>query len=199
MSEITVGATSNDLPKTAESVVAVRGGDLHTHHFALTCSSKVIRTYDFAGDLLSLWLQGKGRIMLKKVTIKATFDEPKGRIGVAITPLGASVVNNLSFLTYPNRHFLSSNTMNVGQEEVVELLVPIGMSEQIFPQTGPLPLPQLVISNTKGVSADLTIVLDVEASGPYVYRYEMDWDKSSVSALEGFQRAAVHQTAGPSN
>jgi len=185
MSEVQIAQSLPELPRTVEKLPSVGGDNFFLHTYAMNIDSAGTMIVEFQ-DLLKDWLPGKGTVYFEGVMVAISFDDAKGAIFCGMQAKGASVSDVKDLRAWPNRKKFSSNAYNYGVEERHEFDVPEGYTTQLFPMTGPLPLPQFVIASTSDVRANCDLFIRLRASGPYVTRHVLTWKSGSVANSGGF-------------
>lgn len=176
-----------DVPVTGEARVSVVNVRLFEHVFAVTIKKKGVWKYSFE-EFLKSWLIRKGEIHLKSMEMKVTFTKSGGNLAIGFTQKDSAISDYSELLTIPNRFVFGSNAYNTNMEHVSEFKVPAGFTDKIWPLTGALPLGAVVFATKNEVEVDVTLVMTVDATGPYVHRYLLDLEQNSVIACtEGFQ------------
>lgn len=173
------------LPITQEQELKVKGQDEDIHVFSIPFSKSGKFIFDVQSQLKN-WLPGKGNVHFISMTAFVAFEDVAGRFLIALIAKGASVNDYTEARAWPNRKLFSSNTMNVGKDEEHLFDVPEGYSRLMFPQTGPLPMFDILLYNNTEVAGNVTLFVKLKVSGPRVHRYKCDWTKGSSEQMSGF-------------
>jgi len=175
---------SDEVPATGEGRVRVVEQKFFIHSFGLEITKATAKSWGW-NDLLQSWLAKKGEIFLKKAVFKVVFARAGGLISICFTQKDAGPTDFAESMFIPNRLVFGSNTMNTNTELSQEFVVPAGFTDKIWPLTGALPLGSITIASKTSVEANVSIFLEVEASGPFVHTYSINWEDGVVTPQQG--------------
>jgi len=163
------------VPTTSTQKLSVLGNDKdHIHLFQLVISGAGTRSWTLP-DLLGGWKRRKGNITFKSMKVKYTFDDANGRVLFGMLAPDTKISSFGSMMNNENIKEAHSGPMDPYKSDTMDITIPEGLDDSIWPMWGPLPKPDFVIYSDKAVKCFVTIQLVVTISGPPIYRWALQW------------------------